>query len=137
MDERIRRVVEQITDDSSLTDELGDPEATRLIEWGAAVARQLALLTVEMDSYQADQYLDQHLQALRTAIRRINRLVGKLPALAPDELAEGLPRIFEAAAQVPVVRCAPPQEFQRAAQEMYMLAPGQALNYILSHLLPD
>jgi hypothetical protein len=78
INQRAQLAAEQILDDASLTDEMSDPEASKVIEWAVSVARQLAEQTSGLDNAQAQQVLDEQVQNLRKVVRRINGLVGSL-----------------------------------------------------------
>ncbi len=135
MEERQERALEQIVTDSSLTDYLDDPEAARLIEWGAAVTRWLVAQTAEMDDQQANAYLEPHLQALRGVMRRINRLIGELADMDADEMVERLSRIFEAITGIPMpAEPVVPADMHELAQQLQGLSPVQALTVLLPAL---
>ena len=135
VEERQKRALEQIITDSSLTDYLDDPEAARLIEWGAAATRWLVAQTDEMDDQQADAYLEPHLQTLRGVMRRVNRLVGELADMDADEMAERLGRIFEAVAGIPMpAEPVVPADTHELVQQLQQLSPEQALAVLLSAL---
>lgn len=136
MDEqRIRRAAGEITDDESLTGDLNDPEAMGLIEWGVAIARRLAWQTEPMDDTEAEAYFSATMPALRHSMRRIGKLVGALPHIAPEEIAARLGQIFESAAQVPVLEVIPPDSLESAASDIQASPPGTALTTILSYLV--
>lgn len=133
MHQRAQLTAEQILDDASLTDEMSDPEASRVIEWAVGVARQLAEQTSGLDDAQARQVLDEQAQNLRKVVRRINGLVGSLSAASPEDISDRLGKIAEAASQVPVL-AADSSSLQAAAPEMQNLSPQEAVSRILSQL---
>jgi hypothetical protein len=134
IEDRIRRVVSQVTEDASLTEDMDDAPAMRLLDWGSSVARRLALLTVEMEDQQADEVLEPQLQSLRRTIRRVNKLVAMLPDAASDEVTEGLQRIFEAAAELPRVGEGAPVEVSELAGRLAAQSPDAVLDAVLAHL---
>ena len=66
---RARRAVESILENESLTADLDDVEAQRLLEWGIVHAKRLAAENRES--------LDDELNALRWLMRGINKLVAE------------------------------------------------------------
>ncbi len=134
IDQRAQRAAELILDDASLTDEMSDPEASQVIEWAVRVARQLAERTSGLDDAQAQQALDEQVQNLRKVLRRINGLVGSLSAATPQDIAERLQKIADAASQVPVLAAESSASLQAAAPEIQSLSPPEAVSRILSGL---
>lgn len=132
--QRRQRVMEQITADETLTDNLSDAMAVRLIQWGTALANWQLVQTTEMDDATADAYLETHMKALRTAIRRVNRLIGELPDAASDEIAEALARIFGPAAELPGTACQMPADLDALAARLEGMAPDAAMEVILAVL---
>ena len=134
MDNRTRQVIEQITGDSSLTDDVNDTEGIRLLNWGTAHARRLVMYTFEMDDFAANEYLETQIPNLRRVIRRTNKLVAAASAAAIEEIATRLQALLEAAQQVPVITPQPPDDFQVAAQTLQSLPPDAALTQVLAYL---
>lgn len=133
-----QQAVEQIVGDSSLTDEMDDPEASRLLDWASGLAKRIAAQTSGMDESQAQQAIGTQLPNLRALVRRINTLVGTLGSGADaDEIAQNLRRIAEAAAQVPGVAVTTPEALQISAEELAALPPGEALARILSYITKE
>lgn len=136
VEERIRQAAEQLLEDSSLTGDLDDAEASRLLEWGLDIARKLCQQTVDMDDAQAEAYLAPALKNLRRAIRRINKLVGSSADNTPQEIAEKLGRILESASEVPALIVRPPEDIEDTARSAQSLPTGDALGKILTYLAP-
>jgi ABC-type transporter Mla subunit MlaD len=113
---------------------MDDTPASRLLSWGSTMAKQVANRTAEMDETQAQEFLDVKMQDLRKVIRRINKLVGSLSDASPDEVAETLQKIMDAAAEVPALRVAMPDSVDNTAKRLQALPPEDALNQILSYL---
>ncbi len=134
VDTRTRQVVEQITGDSSLTDDVNDSEGIRLLNWGTAHARRLVMYTFEMDDYAAEEYLEAQIPNLRRVIRRTNKLVAAASAATVEEIATRLQALLEAAQQVPVITPQPPDDFQAAAQTLQSLPPDAVLTELLAYL---
>ena len=78
---RARRAVESILENESLTADLDDVEAQRLLEWGIVHAKRLAAENRES--------LDDELNALRWLMRGINKLVAER---RPCRQADDAPR---------------------------------------------
>lgn len=133
IEERIQRAAEQILDDSSLTEDIDDAPAARLIEWGMTVAKQLAASTAGLDDTEAEEQLAMKLMSLRSTMRRINKLIGLLDSLSPEEIVEKLHLIREAAAQVPGLRANLPDDLLATQTE----DPETALTALLSYLTPE
>lgn len=133
IEERIQRAAEQIVDDSSLTEDMEDAPAARLIEWGVTIAKRLAASTVGLDDMEAEEQLSLKLMSLRSTMRRINKLVGLLGTLSPEEIAEKFRLIREAAAQVPGLRANLPDDLLTTQGG----EPEAALTAILSYLTPE
>ena len=90
---RARRAVESILENESLTADLDDVEAQRLLEWGIVHAKRLAAENRES--------LDDELNALRRLMRGINKLLaGRRPCRQADDerLRRRLERLVERAA---------------------------------------
>jgi hypothetical protein len=88
--ERIQRATESILENEALTTDLDDHAAEVLLDWGVALAQQIAGETIEMDDLTAEEFMYQPMRALRRMLRTVNKWV-----LAPDETE--LERIVELA----------------------------------------
>jgi hypothetical protein len=132
--QRRQRVMEQITADVTLTDNLSDAMAGRLIQWGTALANWQLVQATEMDDATADAYLETHMKALRKAIRRVNRLIGELPGAAHDEIAEALAMIFGPAAKLPGTASQLPTDLDALATRLKGMTPDAATEVILAVL---
>jgi hypothetical protein len=133
IEERIQRAAEQILDDSSLTEDMEDAPATQLIEWGMGIAKRLAASTAGLDDMEAEEQLAMKLMNLRSTMRRINKLIGLLDTLSPEEKTEKFRLICEAAAQVPALRAVLPDDLLATQAE----EPEAVLTAILSYLTPE
>lgn len=102
-DKRMQHVAEQILTDSSLTQDLNDPEANTLIEWGVAAAKQLANLTDGQDDTQAEETLYAPLKALRKLMRKTNNLTAYAHQMPPEDFDADKNALLEAAEQLSVV----------------------------------
>jgi hypothetical protein len=131
MESRRQWALELILDDSSLTDYLDDTEAERLLKWGLALARLFVVETAEMGEDEATEYLEPKLKSVRVLVRRINRLLGELTDLDPEEAVEQLERILDAAAQVPLLISSPPDDFGALVERLQGLPTGEALTELL------
>lgn len=134
MDDRRQRAVERILGDVSLTDYLDDAQGHSLLDWGAKLARWQVVQTAVMSAEQAEAFIDEQVQAVRKVIRRINRLVGELPELAVDEIAERLGAIFETAAGLSGTQVRRPDDLDGYAARLRAMEQGAALASIMGAL---
>jgi hypothetical protein len=134
MDDRRQQAVERILGDVSLTDYLDDMQGSRLLNWGAQLARWQVVQTAVMGAEQADAFIDERVQGVRKIIRRINRLVGELPDLAADEIAERLGPIFDAAAGLTGTQPRRPGDLNAYAVRLQAMEQGAALTSIMGVL---
>jgi hypothetical protein len=74
---------EMVLDSESLTDDLEDIAAKRLLDWGLAQAEHMA-------TQATDQDLDRSVSGIRRLIKRVNNLVADRAVLTDDELAAEL-----------------------------------------------
>jgi uncharacterized protein (TIGR00730 family) len=134
IEERIQRAAERLLGNSSLTDNLNDPEANQLLDWGLAVSRRLVEKTAEMDDLQAEAYLDGVEKHLRRVMRRINKVLDAANADDPASTAETLQRIFDAVAEVPGLSAAQLPDLEGIARTIQSTTADTGLSLILSHL---
>lgn len=132
--QRRQRVMEQISGDVTLTDNLSDAMAGRLIQWGTALANWQLVQTTGMDDATADAYLETHMKDLRAVIRRVNKLIGELADAAPDEVAEALALIFGPAAKLPGTASQLPADLDALAEQLAGMTPDAATETILAAL---
>lgn len=138
MEDRVRRIVLQITEDMSLTEDMDDAEAMTLLDWGSTMARRLTLHTVEMPEEDADTYLEDQIYRLRRTIRRINSFIGSKTVGSPvDDLAMKLDAIFNAAQEVPVLQPSQPDDMHQFAAQLSFVSTSGTLNAILARLAPE
>lgn len=83
---------EMIFDAEGLTDDLEDAAAKRLLNWGAAQAKRLALEAADGD-------LERAASNLRRVIKRVNNLVTDRAALPDDEFAAELTQLVALASR--------------------------------------
>ncbi len=134
MENKFRYAIEFITGDSSLTDDMDDAQASRLLDWGAQHARRLASKSAGIE---VEEDLDTHLQNLRRVMRRINKLVGMMDFADPEEMSSTLSKIFEAAAEVPALKALPPEDLDEMVAQLTSIPRGDALEMIMSRLLGE
>jgi hypothetical protein len=137
IDELKQRVAEQLLEDSSLTGDLDDSEARRLIEWALPISKQLVEQTFNMTEAQAEAHLYPTLKNLRRVMRRINKLVGSLASSTPDERVTLLEKIFEAAGEIPILEFTPPTVLESEAENLQGLAPNEALSKLIGYFTPE
>jgi hypothetical protein len=134
MDDRRQQAVERILGDVSLTDYLDDAQGRRLLNWGAKLARWQVVQTAVMGAEQADTFLGERLQGVRTVIRRINRLVGEMSGMAADEIAERLEAIFEKAGELSGTQIERPDDLEGYAARLQAMEQGAALTSVMGVL---
>ncbi len=100
---RAQRAAEQILTDSSLTDDMNDAEATRLIDWAVAVAKSLALQTVNMDDATAEDYLDPPMKNLRRTVKQFNKLLADMDSMDSAAFQDSVNKVFETAQTIDVL----------------------------------
>ena len=113
---RLQRAAESILDNEALSADLDDEAANVLLDWGVALAQQIASETIELDDATAEEMIYQPMRALRKMLRAVNQL-----ALAPNE--EGLTKIISQAESVYGIAYVLPDEDQHAQwmQQIYLL----------------
>ncbi len=134
VEERKQHAVEQLLTDPSLTDNLDDSEANRLMEWADGLASMLAMHTVEMGDEEAEEYLGPRMADLRKMLRGINKLGGNLPDADEDEVAEQLDTLFAQAAEMPGLRCNQPDDVRAYAKKLQDAQPDEAVGSLLATL---
>ena len=135
--DRAQRAAEQLMEDESLTDELDDAEAGRLLDWGIGLSGYLVRHIYRSggaDEAEAEERLDNQLGTLRRVMRKINKLVGSLPAAPPEMIAARLAEALGLAAQLPRVMVALPTDPLSAALNLRGLTPADALESILKQI---
>ena len=90
---RAQRAAESILENEALTADLDDQAAQVLIDWGVALAQQIAAETAGLDEVAAEEAMYQPQRTLRKMLRQTNRW-----AAAPD--AAGLEQILQSAAVI-------------------------------------
>jgi hypothetical protein len=86
---QIRPLVEQLYESEGLTDALTDEAATLLLQWGEQQLNTLAHLQLN----QTD--LENAAQALRRAMRSVNRLIEQRADLSDTEMVEHLLKLVD------------------------------------------
>lgn len=132
MEDRLQWALQQIIGDESLTGDLEDNEAQRLLDWGIGHVRRLVQQTSALDDAGAQAQLEPQLQALRRVIRRINKLVGSISSAAPDEIDQRLQEILESAEQSLALSVERPADTSTVAKQIGELAPAEALRRVMS-----
>jgi hypothetical protein len=97
LEARRRWAAENILNSEALTDDLADPEATRLVAWATERAKAVAEETAGLSPAEAEAALDERLTALRKLVRGINKLAGETQPADPDRVQRRLERLAEAA----------------------------------------
>lgn len=134
LDQRVRRFAEQILSDESLTDELDDVPAQKLLHWGLKVSEQIVRQTGHLDDQMAEEFLYTPTVTLRRLLRAINKLAGMTASLSPEEVAEQLGAILGYAAEIPALAASAPDNPDTEARLIRMSPQGAALDRILNLL---
>jgi hypothetical protein len=134
LEDRARRAAAQLQEDESLTEDMDDAEAGRLLDWGATLSRYLVGRTAELDDAQAEELLEAQLGSLRRAIRKIGKLIGLLPDAPPEMAAARLMEALDHAAQLPGVTITRSADLLAEALTMRRLSPGEALELVLRQI---
>jgi hypothetical protein len=134
LDQRVRRAAEQILADESLTDELDDVPAQKLLHWGLQISEQIVRQTGHLDDQMAEEFLYTPTVTLRRLIRAINKLAGTPSDYAPEEVAEQLGAILGFAAELPALAASAPENPDMEARLIRMSPQGAALDRILNLL---
>jgi len=123
LEARIRRAAESLLDSESVTADLNDDEARRLLEWGIGHARRLAMAEREA--------LEDDLGALRKLMRGINKLAAEGRPVEAQRLRNRLERLSERAG---ALGFAPPElgAFDAYIGEQSRLAAGEKLERLLA-----
>jgi hypothetical protein len=130
LEARRRWAAENILNSEALTDDLADPEATRLVAWATERAKAVAEETAGLSPAEAEAALDERLTALRKLVRGINKLAGETQPADPDRVQRRLERLAEAAEALDLKA---PDEGAMAAyvREQEGLAAGSRLEQLL------
>ena len=100
LNERIERVIEEISGNEALLEMLDTQAATEMLNWGIATAKSMISKTRELDDFAADLATLPRLKAIRQSMRSIgNWAAGKYTDPASrvelrDKLLEYLQAIF-------------------------------------------
>jgi hypothetical protein len=94
---QIRPLVEQLYESEGLTDALTDEAATLLLRWGEQQLNHLAHLQLN----QTD--LENAAQALRRAMRSVNRLIEQRAELSDTEMVEHLLKLVDQVITITVI----------------------------------
>jgi hypothetical protein len=133
-DERLKSAAESILGDESLTDEMTDVPAQRLLDWAVSKSKQLAEQTADMDDSTAQAQLDTTLQDLRRVIRQINKAVGALENNTPEDVGAAMQKALEAASKVAVLQPQASTDVNMMIESIKALPPEEALSTILTYI---
>ena len=75
IERRLNRVIEGLTENEALLEDLATEDASALLDWGIACARNIVYETGEVDDTAAEVAMYPRLRALRKMLRQINLLV--------------------------------------------------------------
>lgn len=128
-----QNAAEQILGDSSLTDDLDDAEANRLIQWALEVSGKVCEESARQTEAEAADYLEETLYQLRRTVRRINRLAGTAITEDSESIIKRLNKIFEGCEKIPGLAVHSPLNPENTARLMQTLPAGDTLEIILSY----
>jgi hypothetical protein len=97
LEARQRWAAENILNSEALTDDLADPEATRLLAWATEQAKVVAQETAGLPPAEAEAALDERLTALRKLVRGINKLAGETRPADRERVQRRLEHLAESA----------------------------------------
>lgn len=134
LEERVRRAIENMIENSSLSDDLMDAEAQVLLDWGQGVVHRIFSQSSEPDGdgEGLSPVEDAGLTSLRQTMRRAGRLVGNIAHDDAEKAQKRIEKFLESARSLPAYQVAAPDDLQAAAQELQALPSGEALQRILS-----
>jgi hypothetical protein len=131
LEARKRWAAENILNSEALTDDLADPEATRLLAWATERAKEAARETADLPPAEAEAALDERLTALRKLVRGINKLAGEARSADPERVQRRLERLAEAA-EVLGLEVANGETMAAFAREHETLVVGARLEWLLA-----
>lgn len=132
MESRRQQAIEQVTGDVSLTENMTDKQAAKVLDWGTRAANWLTVQPIAPEVM--DETLDDKLQALRRIIRRIDNLMEIMPGASQEEISELLAKIFEPLADLEELLCQVPPDLDELAARLEPMQPDEALSVILTIL---
>lgn len=127
MDRRVRKAVEHILEDESLTSGLEDAVAKTLNDWGVAEVERRARLMVNVNAADAQPILDQAVDQVRRTMKQVAKAADAQGFTSPAELTKMLTTTLsqvdaaEAAATAPAPPAVAPAP---AAPEPEILLPS-------------
>jgi len=123
MDRRVRKAVERILDDESLTSDLEDAPAKVLIDWGMAEVERRARLTAHiLNDDEASEVLDQAVSRVRRVMKRVAKSAEADGITSRDELIRMLAQTLSAVEAAEAAE-AVPVPAPRAVEEPAVLEP--------------
>ena len=121
--------VERILENESLTGDLEDGPAARLLRWGTG---QVRALVQELDDEEA---AGARANALMALMRQVNKTASTSAGATAEDLAEALHRLRERhAAAFGPARDMSAAEVEAAAAALAALSPDQAVTFLLEWL---
>jgi len=132
--ERAQLAESQMLGDESLTANLNDSEAERLLNWAVIRARRLAMKTATMNQLDGDSYFAMTTPMLQRVIRKINKIGGSLPNGLAESILPDLQVIFESANHLPELLAIPERDMAEFAAELARLSPSEAVNKLTNIL---
>jgi hypothetical protein len=121
--------VERILENESLTGDLEDGPAARLLQWGTGHVRAL------VEALDDEAVAGTRVNALMALMRQVNRTAGNSAEAATPDLVADLARLLERhAAAFGNTRPASVAEVETAAIALTSLPPDQAVSYLLEWL---
>jgi hypothetical protein len=131
---RKRRAAESILENESLTDELDDQAADKLIKWGLRRAEHIASQTVGQDDEVAEETMYHPMRATRRLMRSVNKWVAGREEMDAESQAVKLDEIIEKAATAYGEEFTAPDEAQRR-EFLSKAAQSQDASQVMADLL--
>lgn len=96
--DRIRRAIESLMENESLTSSLDDAAAEGLLAWGMDCAQRIVSSTAGLDDPEAEEVMYPRMRALRRLMRQVNKWAARQHGLDKAGEAFSLEQVIEQAA---------------------------------------
>lgn len=125
----LQTAMEQLYEDETLTEELGDDDAGLLMKWAEEQVAQL------IATHQDDEAFERAFKALRLLIRSTNRAVGQRDYAEPEEQQAQLERIVQAAQGLGVIVAS--AQMADMQNRLNTLSSADAIRTVLNWVTPS
>mgnify|MGYP006297195037 CR=1 FL=1 len=130
---RVVRAAERLLGNEALTDELKDPAARMLLEWGVENAKRIMESTAGMDDVAAEQATAPRLLANQDLMRLVNKWAAHLPEKDKEQTSAFLDKAWEKANTLYQIDAPSLNVYQREAfmrQLESIETPAQAVDLV-------